>query len=423
MRRRVLPLGLTLAVCGLLLGASTASGTVAGSNVLYTLDLDFAEGTLVNLNHDAPNADQLQLNESGGMFEFIWIALSQRCTIAKIDTRTGAILGEYRTISDDALWCAEQSRTTVSPDGSVWSGRGGPGGVSHVGLAELGQCLDRNGDGTIETSSGYGDVKAWPGADSNVADAADECILHHVDTGALGLVDSRHMSIDESNTLWVGDWATSRFVSIGGATGAVESAVKDTGCGGFAGLIDRNGVIWSASGPSTSGRLLRWDPNAPDDATNPRCIDTPVSAYGVAIDSNGWVWVNEQYDGRVAKVSPAGNTFEGPFLNGSSTGSQGLAIDRKGDVWISSSLDCGSGCTIGHLRNDGTFVGNVPTPTGLIWRWIRDAASLADHGFEVGVAGALAGRHGRKVQSGRLRGQTDIRGLYLKTRCSSRLAV
>jgi hypothetical protein len=41
----------------------------------------------------------------------------------------------------------------------------------------------------------------------------------------------------------------------------------------------------------------------------------------------------------------------------------------------------------------------------------------------VGVAGALAGRHERKVQCCRLRGQTDIRGLDLKTRFASRLAV
>jgi hypothetical protein len=39
------------------------------------------------------------------------------------------------------------------------------------------------------------------------------------------------------------------------------------------------------------------------------------------------------------------------------------------------------------------------------------------------AGGALSGRHGRKVQCDRLRDQTDIRGLILKTRCSSRLAV
>jgi hypothetical protein len=44
-------------------------------------------------------------------------------------------------------------------------------------------------------------------------------------------------------------------------------------------------------------------------------------------------------------------------------------------------------------------------------------------GVMVGAAGVLSGRHGRKVQSHRLRSQTDMRGLDLKTRCSSRLAL
>jgi hypothetical protein len=39
-------------------------------------------------------------------------------------------------------------------------------------------------------------------------------------------------------------------------------------------------------------------------------------------------------------------------------------VAPNGDVWVSSSLFCGSGCTVGHLKNDGTFVGAVPNPTG-----------------------------------------------------------
>ena len=58
----------------------------------------------------------------------------------------------------------------------------------------------------------------------------------------------------------------------------------------------------------------------------------------------------------------------------------------------------------------------------LIWRSVCQGWSSSSDGV-VGVAGALAGRHGRKVQCDRLRDQTDIRGLHLKTRCSSRLAV
>ena len=44
------------------------------------------EGTLVSVNHDAP-PNQLQLNETSGTFPFIWIALSVRCTIAKVKGR------------------------------------------------------------------------------------------------------------------------------------------------------------------------------------------------------------------------------------------------------------------------------------------------------------------------------------------------
>jgi hypothetical protein len=49
-------------VAALTLGASTAPGTVAGTDVLYSLDADFEQGTLVDVNHAAPNGNQLQLD-------------------------------------------------------------------------------------------------------------------------------------------------------------------------------------------------------------------------------------------------------------------------------------------------------------------------------------------------------------------------
>ena len=344
------------------MGAPAIQYVIASDNQQYTTDAQFNEGTLVNVNHDTPTDNQLQLNRASGTFPFIWIALSQRCTIAKVNTATGAILGEYRTVADQA-GCSESSRTTVSIDGSVWVGHRGAGGVTHVGLRELNQCVDRNGNGVIDTSTGYGDVRPWTGgAPSPVANAQDECILHHVDTDALGFAETRHMSISAGNRLWVGSFVSRRFVGINGTTGAVETPVK-TGfpCGGYGGLIDKNGVIWSANGGSNG--LLRWDPNAPDAAgVNPRCINIPV--YGLAIDPAGWIWASVLSGGVVRKVSPDGNTILGPFSHGSSS-AQGLAVDSKGDVWVSSSLFCsGAGCTIGHLKNDGTFVGNVANPTG-----------------------------------------------------------
>jgi hypothetical protein len=357
--RRAISGGVLLAVLAILAGANLASGQSGVSDVIYTNDADFDKGTLVNVNHNAPNNNELQLNAETSTFPFIWISLSLRCTIAKIHTETGEIVGEYRTISDDAD-CNQSSRTTVGLDGSVWVGHRGPGGATHVGSVGSNQCVDRNGNGTIDTSTGYGDVKPWPGADSNAANAQDECILHHVDTDSVftGFSDTRHMSIDPNNNLWIGSYNSGgQFIRVNGSTGAIETAVKDLPCGGYGGLIDGNGVIWSAQGP-----LLRWDPNQPDSDANPRCINVGHSVYGVAIDSNGFIWTS-QFGPNVRKTSPDGDTTVGPFPHGAS-GAQGLAAAPNGDVWVSSSLSCNSNCTVGHLKNDGTFVGAVPNPTG-----------------------------------------------------------
>ena len=74
-------------------GVSTVMATSPGNPGVYTLDADFDQGTLVNVNHNV--ADQLQLDSEATPFEFIWVAASGRGTIVKIDTVTGAILGEY----------------------------------------------------------------------------------------------------------------------------------------------------------------------------------------------------------------------------------------------------------------------------------------------------------------------------------------
>ena len=75
---------------------------------------------------------------------------------------------------------------------------------------------------------------------------------------------------------------------------------------------------------------------------------------------------------------------------------------------------------------DNIFIRSGYAPPGahesLIWRDVCQPGSSIDTLWLV-ACGALAGRHGRKVQCDPLRDQTDIRGLILKPRCSSRLAV
>lgn len=339
----------------LALPVSAAAAAVPGTDVLYTQDAHFDGGGAVNVNHDAPGTDQLQVNRQTSTFPFIWIALSARGTIAKIDTRSGEILGEFSTTPDVYPVGENPSRTTVGLDGSVWAGNRAGASVVHVGLDEANGCVDRNANGTIETSSGYGDVLPWANAtnddtDGGVTTAQDECIIHFVRTTATAV---RHVTVTATNDVWV----TGKFGSndgvfdlIDGDTGAIIRSEGPFPCGGYGGLVDGAGVVWSAS---SSGSLLRWDPNEPLDGANPTCVNLPN--YGLALDRTGNIWVSTFGQG-VRRVSPDGGTIAGPFNQGANS-TQGLAVDANNHLWLSSSLS--GGTTVGHLLADGTFIGNV----------------------------------------------------------------
>ena len=50
-------------VLSILVFPSNVPAQVPGKNVLYTTDADFDQGTMVSVNHDSPNNDQLQLDQ------------------------------------------------------------------------------------------------------------------------------------------------------------------------------------------------------------------------------------------------------------------------------------------------------------------------------------------------------------------------
>jgi hypothetical protein len=335
-------------------GAASPPGTTWDTQT----QLEGAGTALNNTVTTATGNGEVRLSDQTQAFPFIWIAQSNRGTIAKIDTVTGQVLGEYRSAPEDAAsGYPNPSRTTVTKDGSVWSGNRNIAAVVHVGVAETAQCVDRNGNGVIDTSTGYGDVKAWPSGDAT--NAEDECILNYVPTYG---DDARHLSVDAAGYIWVGNYWDSvypwvhRFNKIDGATGAVVQT-QDNECGGYGGLIDGDGVIWSSTG---GYQLLRWDPDAPVVAgENPRCIDIPV--YGLAEDSHGNIWASDLGGGVVRKLSSAGAVI-GTFST-HVTYTQGLAIsqDATGNdhIWLSSSLFEDSANPVSHLLGDGTWLGNV----------------------------------------------------------------
>jgi streptogramin lyase len=357
---------------------STGSGL---RTTTWTTTEEYRTGSSVNVD-DA--GDRLALDDEQQASEFIWIAASARGTVVKVDTRTGEILGEYRSAPQNRL--GDPSRTTVDRSGSVWVGNraesgsvaGAPrGSVTKIGLAENGQCEDRNGDGVIQTSSGLGDIRAWPNAAGQdtaggVSTAQDECIVEYVRTNGVNI---RHVSVDADNHVWVGGpygGGAPRFLDRVSPTGEIVRSIDlrnpaHTGeasaiecC--YGGLVDPQGILWTST--ANWNRLVRIDPSLPNGHPDlVRVIPLSRTSYGLGIDPDGNLWQTNWTYGTVQKLAPDG-TIVGTWSTSGGGGDRGVAATDDGDVWVANS----SGASVSRLTGDGTLVAVVPVgvqPTGI----------------------------------------------------------
>lgn len=368
------------------LALSVAPASAQNCSQTYTTDADFALGVSLNVNNASPNSDQLQLNIGTASLPFVNVACSARGTLVRIDVNTGTILGEYFTAPD--TMGRDPSRTTVDQQGNVWvSNRaetgflnGEPrGSVTRVGLVIGGTrgdkdptsgaftpnpngeylqgpflystCADRDGDGLIRTSRGLGNILAWSntgGADSagGVSTADDECIINYTRINGSA---ARTVAIDANNDVWTGGLNDQDHEKLDGVTGQpIPGTQFNLAAGGYGGLVDQNGVLWSARGGSG---LLRYDPATGTGTV----IGNGCGDYGLGVDPNtGEIW-HTQLFGNIGKLSPAGACLN-IFPHGAGT-AQGCAVDANGNVWVAHALF--GATTIGHLRTDGTLVGNV----------------------------------------------------------------
>jgi len=357
-----------------MMGTASASH-LTGGTATYTLDADFADGTRINVN---ATGDQLELDSTTETLPFLWVAASQRGTIVKIDTATGDVLGEYRAAPQGQP--SDPSRTTVDANGNVWAGNramvnNGRGSVVHVGLVENGQCVDRNGNGVIDTSSGLGDIRGWSNvasADTNggVTTAEDECIIHYVRTNGIAI---RHVSIDGDNNVWAGGGccgATPRFFDQISSSGAILRSINmsngaDNGAGNvvccYGGLVDANGILWSSGW--SNAYVVRIDPSLPNGTVGLTTLvgTNGQAAYGMASDSQGNLWVSH-LSNRISKIANDGTSL-GLFLLGG-TGGRGVAVSADDHVWVANS----SSSSVTRLDNSGAIVATIAvgnTPTGV----------------------------------------------------------
>ncbi len=315
-------------------------------------------GELLNTVLDG---DEVMLDAEAAAFRFIWVPASRRGTVVKIDTDTGEVLGEYWTapVHDPERPSLDPSRTVVDRNGNVWVGnrREGPdnlGTVTHIGLLENGQCIDRNGNGVIDTSTGLGDVRPWSPAgfsdpETGLVGPEDECILHHVPVESRGV---RHVSVNLDGDVWVSGTSNNHFDLLDGLSGEVLSSQKAP-CGGYGGLVDRSGALWSARS------LMRWDPSEP--LTSETCLNEP--SYGIGLGPDDHVWISD-FVASVCRFSHDGELEECFHAGEGVNDSRGVAVTSDGHVWVVHSR----GDAVTRFAPDGEIVARISVagrPTGV----------------------------------------------------------
>lgn len=305
--------------------------------------------------------DAVMLDPEAAAFRFIWVPTSQRGTVIKIDTDTGEVVGEYWTapVYDPERPSGDPSRTVVDRDGNVWVGNRADssedrGAVVKVGLLENGQCEDRNGNGMIDTSTGLGDVLAWDNAGDadrmgGVSTADDECILLYLRVSSDGI---RHVSIDGDGNVWVSGTTRRHLDLIDSHSGEIIRT-EVAPCGGYGGLVDRTGVLWSAR------PLMRWHPSEP--LTREVCLGE--ASYGIGLDYDDRVWISD-YGTGVCRYGEGGEV-EVCFDAGEGVGaSRGVSVTPDNHVWVVHT----SGSAVTRFAPDGTIVARIGVgggPTGV----------------------------------------------------------
>ena len=288
----------------------------------------------------------------GGMggfdFSYLWVANTDQGSISKVNTMT--LVEEARYYSDPQMsGAANPSRTSVNIDGHfvVVSNRNS-GWVTMVAAA-VEDCIDKNGNGMIDTSPNKDTLLPW---------GTDECVLwstqvtNNVFSGGAGPRATAWAPGEfnkatckyENQKVWIG-WLTSPGQAVlgrlDGATGVVEATVPlpnwpvtadlANGYAPYGAAADAQGYIWTTA--VFSGTAYRVDPVTLEVKlwTSP----SGDSHYGMTVDSKGRPWF-ANYGGTHGGVSvfePMTETWT-VIPNTGNNLYRGIAVDSDSQVWI-----------------------------------------------------------------------------------------
>ncbi len=309
---------------------------------------------------------QLDPDERTVDFGFLWIANTGESTVSKIDIETGREVARYASALPvaglptgvipfpgtgpwgDCLHCP--SRTAVDFNGDAFVANrafGGQGSVTKFANEEA-NCVDRDGNGAIDTSSDANNDGVIDTSDpGEFLGAADECILWTVPVGGVdGL--PRGLAIDAGSipdygpngNVWVGVYAEGTAVELNGETGDTLATVSLSNGSGtvhpYGAAVDAMGSVWFTG--ISDGFLAQVDTiNQSLVALHDKGAGTGcASAYGIFVDTKNRIWLGGYDCNTAIRFDPATNAWDTISFAGAGRGdtTRGVTVDLSGTGWV-----------------------------------------------------------------------------------------
>ncbi|MCY0986928.1 hypothetical protein OV203_07335 [Nannocystis sp. ILAH1] len=269
-------------------------------------------------------------------FSFIWIANSPEGTVSKIDTKSRTEVGRYRTGPEPG---PDPSRTSVNLRGDV-AVVNRAGSITKI-VARAADCVDHDGSGTIETSSGASEVLPW---------GQDECVVWNTPlrfasrpaawTSGTPVIDGDGCMTHVEPEVWTSApdaLGNATVYLLRGADGTIVASTTlpgvDGGFGVYGGAVDSNNDFWGAAWSTGPLVHVRHDDLSHEVIAVPDPKQSFFTVYGFTVDHAGRAWVGGQ--GSLQRYDPSTASWTSVALPPEYTSlSRGMQEDANGQLWV-----------------------------------------------------------------------------------------
>lgn len=279
----------------------------------------------------------LNLTARTEIFHVLWIPNSgDENSISKISIIDGRELGKYYTVPANRN--GNPSRVSIDKNGNVWVGNRGTRTLVKIGLKENGQCVDKNGNGKIETSE---DLNGNGLIDDNevLPFGKDECLLAEVflggnDYGGFGSEGVRAVCFSEKeNVVYAGLYRERKFFKVSNDGQVLkEWDLSQVGINPYGCFVDKNGIVWISGVHQL--KLVKFDPQTEEF----KVINIGYKVYGIApCYLEDCLVINAYEDSRLIKVNTTTDSIIFNLQKPELYQGRGVIVDGEENIYAVSS--------------------------------------------------------------------------------------